>query len=288
MVYQEAWFEAADGVRLRHRSWLPEEGEPAARIVFVHGFTEHSGRYEQMAEALCRRGYAVDAIDLRGHGGSQGCRAWVRSFDVYVDDVERFLARVRQANPGKPTFLLGHSMGGTIVTLLAIDRRAAVDGLILSAPLLKMPNHLFRALRYLALFASRLVPRLRITSLGARYVSRDPQVVAAFEADPLVFHGRFPVRTGAEILRALRRVRRRMEAVELPLLLLHGTGDMVTDPEGSRQLRARARSEDKTLRLYEGLYHDLFHEPEGEKVLADVLEWVGARVATRVSPTGSL
>jgi alpha-beta hydrolase superfamily lysophospholipase len=124
---------------------------------------------------------------------------------------------------------------------------------------------------------------LRITSLGARYISRDPQVVAAFEADPLVFHGRFPVRTGAEILGALRRVRRRMEAVEVPLLLLHGTGDMVTDPEGSRQLQVRAGSADKTLRLYEGLYHDLFHEPERERVLDDVLEWLGARVTTAAS-----
>jgi alpha-beta hydrolase superfamily lysophospholipase len=285
MTCHEAWIEAADGVRLRHTSWLPA-GDPTALIVFVHGFTEHSGRYEHVAEALCRRGYALHAIDLRGHGGSQGYRAWVRSFDVYVDDVERLLAQVGQASPGKPTFLFGHSMGGTILTLLAIDRQAAVDGLILSAPLLKMPNHLFRTLRYLAIFASRIVPRLRITSLGARYISRDPQVVAAFEADPMVFHGRFPVRTGAEILRALGKVRRRMEAVELPLLLLHGTGDMVTDPKGSRQLHARARSDDKTLRLYEGLYHDLFHEPEREKVLDDVLEWIEARLTPAVSRTG--
>ena len=104
-------------------------------------------------------------------------------------------------------------------------------------------------------------------------------VVAAFEADPLVFHGRFPVRTGAEILWALRRIRRRMEAIEVPLLLLHGTGDMVTDPDGSRQLHVRAGSADKTLRFYEGLYHDLFHEPEKERVLDDVLEWLGARLA---------
>jgi len=287
MTCHEAWLEAADGVRLWRRSWLPE-GDPAALVVFVHGFTEHSGRYDHVAEALCRRGYAFQAIDLRGHGRSQGYRAWVRSFDVYVDDVARLLAAACQAHPGKRTFLVGHSLGGTIVTLLAVDRRPALAGLILSAPLLKMPNHLFRTLRYLAIFASRIVPRLRITSLGARYISRDPQVVAAFEDDPLVFHGRFPVRTGAEILRALRRVRRRMEAVELPLLVFHGTGDMVTDPQGSRQLHARAGSADKTLRLYEGLYHDLLHEPERETVLDDLLDWLGARVARSTSRRGDL
>jgi alpha-beta hydrolase superfamily lysophospholipase len=210
----------------------------------------------------------------------------VQSFDAYVDDVERLVAQVREASPATPVFLLGHSMGGTIVTLLAIDRRPPLDGLILSAPLLRMPDHLFPILRGFALFASRLVPRLRITSLGAKYVSRDPQVVADFEADRLVFHGRFPVRTGAEILRALGRIRRRMEAVELPLLLLHGSGDMVTDPEGSRQFHARARSQDKTLRIYEGLYHDLFHEPEREKVLDDVLHWIAARIPMAASREG--
>lgn len=284
MACHEGWIEAADGVRLWHRSWLPE-GEPAARIVFLHGFTEHAGRYQHLAEALCRCDYAVDTIDLRGHGLSQGHRAWVRSFDLHLGDVERMLVEVRRRDPGRPTFLFGHSMGGTIITLLAIERRPAVDGLILSAPLLKMPNHLFRTLRYLAIFVSRLIPRLRVASLGSRYISRDPQVVAEFEADPLVFHGRFPVRTGAEILRGLGRVRRRMEDVDLPLLILHGTGDMVTDPEGSRQLHARARSQDKTLRLYEGLYHDLFHEPEKQKVLDDVLEWIGARGTTRGTRT---
>lgn len=278
MACHEGWIEAADGVRLWHRSWLPE-GEPAARIVFIHGFTEHSGRYLHLAEALCRCGHAVDAIDLRGHGASQGYRVWVRSFDQHVDDVERMLVEVRQKDPDRPIFLVGHSMGGTIVTLLAVERRPDIAGLILSAPLLKMPNHLFRTLRYLAIFVSRLLPRLRVTSLGSRYISRDPQVVADFDSDPLVFHGRFPIRTGAEILRGLGRVRRRMEAVESPFLILHGTGDLVTDPEGSRQLHARARSQDKTLLLYEGLYHDLFHEPEKEKVLSDVLEWIGARAA---------
>jgi acylglycerol lipase len=277
MPQREAWLVASDGLRLRRRSWLPS-GEPAAQIVFVHGFTEHSLRYADVAEAISCRGYAVHAIDLRGHGASQGPRVWVRSFDEYLGDVERFLGQLREASPTTPTFLWGQSLGGAIATLVAVDRRPALDGLILSAPLLKMPDHLFPVLRYLAPFVSRILPRLRITRVRVKRLSRDPQVVAAFEADQLNFRGRFPVRTGAEILRAVRRIRRRMEAVELPLLLLHGTGDVVTDPEGSRRLHARAASNDKTLKLYEGLYHDLLHEPEWREVLDDMLAWIDALV----------
>jgi acylglycerol lipase len=112
---------------------------------------------------------------------------------------------------------------------------------------------------------------------GFSRVSRDPQVVAGMKNDPLVFHGRFPARTGAEILRAASLLRSRLETIELPFLLMHGTADLVTDVAGSRELHARARSADKTLKLYEGLYHDLVHEPEKEQVMADLIEWLAAR-----------
>lgn len=282
MPFHEMWFTAADALRLRQRSWLPPE-EPRAVVVFVHGFTEHSLRHDQTANAVARHGHAVHAIDLRGHGQSEGARVWVRSFDEYLGDVERFVGHVRAARPARPIFLWGNSLGGTIVALLAIERRVAVEGIILSGALLKMPDHLFPILRHLAMFFSRMIPGLRVAALGARNMSRDPDVVAAFRADPLNFHGRFPVRTGAEILRAVRSVGRRMEAVEVPLLLLHGTGDVVTDPEGSRQLHDRAASEDKTLRLYPGLYHDVLHEPEWKSVVADALAWIDARVPAAVS-----
>jgi alpha-beta hydrolase superfamily lysophospholipase len=276
MPFHESWFTAADGLRLRQRCWLPSE-EPAALVVFVHGFTEHSLRHEQAASAIAQHGYAVHAIDLRGHGLSQGARVWIRSFDEHLDDVERFVRHVREANPAKPLFLWGNSLGGTIAVLLAIQRHLTPAGIILSGALLKMPDQMFPILRHLAIVVSRMIPGLRVVGLGSQCLSRDPEVVAAFRADPLNFHGRFPVRTGAEILRAVRSVGRHMEDVEVPLLLLHGTGDVVTDPEGSRQLHARAASKDKTLRLYPGLYHDLLHEPEWKGVVADALAWIDDR-----------
>lgn len=278
MSYHEGWFIAGDGLRLRQRWWLPE-GEPAALVLFIHGFTEHSLRHDQTAAAVARHGFAVQAVDLRGHGQSEGDRVWIRSFAQYLDDVERFARRQRDANPGKPVFLWGHSLGGTIAVLLVIQRRVTLEGIIASGPLLKMPGHLFPVLRHLAIIVGRILPGLRVVGLGARYLSRDPAVVADFRADPLNFRGRFPVRTGAEILRAVRQVRRGMQDVEVPLLLLHGTGDVVTDPEGSRQLYARAASKNKALRLYEGLYHDLLHEPEWRTVVDDALAWMDARIS---------
>jgi len=276
MAHEEDRFETHDGLRLCENRWLPES-DPSAVVVVVHGIIEHSGRYAPTALELNRHGYAVYAMDLRGHGKSEGERVFIRSFDEYLDDLERFLDRVRAREPDKPTFLFGHSMGGAIVTLLAATRRPDVRGLVLSAPALQIAGGLFPVLRRLAAFFSLVLPRLRLVQMGFRMLSRDPEVVAQFKSDPLVFHGRFPVRTGAEILHAVRRIQGQMESVGLPLLILHGTGDLVTDPEGSRRLHARAGSTDKTLKLYAGLYHDLLHEPEKEQVAADLIEWLRAR-----------
>jgi acylglycerol lipase len=286
MPYEERWFATFDGLRLRVRSWSPAKA-PSAVLVLVHGFTEHSGRYTHLAEHLCQRGHAVSAIDLRGHGLSQGDRAWVRSFDDYLADVDGFIGQVREQYPGKPLFVLGHSMGGTIVVLLAIDRRLAATGAIVSGAELKMPPHLFPALRRLAGLISPVLPRLRLVRLGMTRLSRDPQVVADFAADPLNFHGRFTVRIGAEILRAVGRIAVRMEDVRVPLLILHASADAVADVEGARQLFARAGSADKGLKIYEGLYHDLFHEPEKDLVVADVVEWLEARAHSDPSDHGA-
>lgn len=276
MSHHEDRFQAHDGLELFEQWWLPD-GEPLAAIVVVHGINEHSGRYGRLAADLNRHGYAVYAMDLRGHGRSGGDRAWIRSFDEYLDDLELLVERVAARQPGKPLFLFGHSMGGAIVAMLGIARPPKVRGLILSAPAVLIAGGVFPVLRRLASLASAVWPTLRLVRMGCRFISRDPAVVEAFRNDPLVFHGRFPVRTGAEILRAANRIQTGMDRLQLPLLILHGTGDFVTDPKGSRLLAADAGSRDKTLRLYGGLYHEVLSEPEREQVLADVLAWLDAR-----------
>lgn len=276
MTHHEDHFDGHDGLKLYEQCWLPES-EPEAVVVLVHGFLEHSGRHERLAGVLNEQGYAVYAMDSRGHGRSEGERAFVDSFDDYLADLELFVDRVRRRQPRRPLLLFGHSMGGTIVGLFAATRQPEVQGIALSAPAVMVGSGVFPILRRLASFFSRWLPKLRIVSMDGRSISRDPEVVAAFRADPLVFHGRFPVRTGAEILQAATRLQEEIRNVRVPLLILQGTDDRVVSPEGARQIHMKAGCDDKTLHLYEGLYHELLSEPEKDDVTDDLVRWLNGR-----------
>ena len=278
MPHTEDSFQTDDGLTLHEKGWLPDE-QPAAVLVVVHGVIEHCGRYAEMAETLNRHGVAVYGFDLRGHGRSDGVRIWVKRFDRYVADLETFVDRVAGRHPKTPLFVFGHSMGGTIAGLFALQRPDALAGLALSAPALVVPNELFPLLRRLAAVGSVLFPRLRLVKMGGERMSSDPDVVAHFQADPLVFHGRMPTRTGGEILQAGERLLQHAERLAMPLLIMHGTGDVVTSPESSRELHDRAPSTDKTLKLYDGLYHDLPREPGKEQMFADIAQWLVRQVA---------
>ena len=282
LLHHDGHFEAHDGVRLYEQCWLPETDAEAV-VILVHGFTEHSGRYAAVAEELNRQGYAVYAPDLRGHGRSQGAPVFVKSFDQYLADLEVFVRSVRRREPDKPLFILGHSMGGAIAAQFTATRQPDVEGLVLSAPAVRIGKGVFPLLRRAASVVGRWFPRLRMVRMGFGWISRDPEVVAHFHRDPLVFHGRFPVRMGAEILRAAQRVQDDAESIRLPLLILQGTGDRIVDPKGSRRLHTLAASKDKTIRLYEGLYHDLFHEPERDEVTADLVGWLKQRCPAKVA-----
>jgi alpha-beta hydrolase superfamily lysophospholipase len=269
----EDTFPAGDGLPLFERRWLPA-GEPHGEVILVHGFIEHGGRYRPTAEALAARGFVVSVADLRGHGRSGGARCWVTSFDDYLDDLDRAFDRVRRRQDDKPLFLFGHSLGGLIAVLWCIRRQPALRGLILSGPAFELPDRLFPWLRHAAKIGSVLFPRLRLVRMGCRNISRDEAVVRQFREDPLVFHGRFPVRTGAEILRAGEVVRQRFQEVRVPLLILHGTADRVATVDASRALYEQAQTDNKRLCIYDGLYHEVLNEPEREQVRADLIEWI--------------
>jgi acylglycerol lipase len=269
-------FRAPDGLTLRGGVWTPE-GPARAVVVFVHGIFEHHARYVALAEALRQRGYVFYGWDLRGHGRSDGDRAWVETFGQFTADLNVVVAEARRECPGLPVFLLGNSMGGAIAATYLLEAPRDVAGVIFSAPAFQVGGHVFPLLRRFAGLLSRLWPRLRLFRVRAGRMSRDPAVVADFQSDPLVFHGRFPVRIGAEVLKAARRISEARRRLRAAMLLLHGTSDGITDAEGSARIHADALAADKTLNLYEGLYHDLFHEPERERVAADVLAWLDAR-----------
>ena len=177
-----------------------------------------------------------------------------------------------------PLFLFGHSMGGALCALYAIERSQAFRGLILSSPAVEVDDDIAPLLRNVAGVLGALLPTLPTIRTPDDAISRDPAVVAAAEADPLSYHGRVLARTGAQFIRTAERIQEHMAAIALPLLVFHGTADKLTSPHASRMLYEHARSADKTLNLYEGLYHETFNEPEKEQVLRDVAAWIEARI----------
>ena len=270
-------FPTLDGILLYERWWRPER-EPKAGIVLVHGLAEHSARYQLTARHLTQNGYAVDTFDLRGHGKSSGSPLFVGNFAEYLTDLDLFLDRVRARLPGRPLFLMGHSMGGVIVTSYALDRESRVRGVVLSAPAVKVCNEMSPPLLKAASLIARVLPRLQTVRINQNYISRDPAVVEAYERDSLIFRKGVLLRTGSELVRAGQYVRERMDAFTLPILVLQGTGDKITEPEGGRRLYENAASTDRTLKLYEGLYHEILNEPERERVLQDIIDWLDAHV----------
>lgn len=280
VAHAEGRFEGTGGVELFEQSWRPAASTAPAKaaVILVHGLKDHSNRYAAAAEKLTAHQYAVYAFDLRGHGDSAGDRVWVDSFDDYLADLDVFVKRVREREPHRPLFLFGHSMGGAIVTLYTLTRQPELRGVVLSGAALKPGSDVSGFLIGVTKVLGSVTPTLAVLELDDSKFSRDPAVVADMKADPLVYDGNGPARTAKELLKALARIQAQRGELNAPLLLLHGGADTITNPEGSQELSQHARSTDKTLKLYDGLYHDLLHEPEKEQVLNDMLQWLDARV----------
>jgi alpha-beta hydrolase superfamily lysophospholipase len=276
MQHEDGSFKTYDGLNLFEQRWQPAT-EPKAVIVIIHGYAEHSGRYAHVADYLVNHGYAVETFDLRSHGKSSGKNTQIRSFDEFLSDVDLFLKRVKERHPSQKLFLLGHSMGGLISSLFVVVRKPDLKGLMLSGASLKISDAISPLLVKLSSVIAAILPKLPTIRLEGTAVSRDPEVVKKYDNDPLNYRGGIPARTGAEFNRAMKHIQKQMEAISLPLLIMHGTADRLADPAGSKQLYERAQSNDKTLKLYEGFYHEILNEPEKEKVLADIVEWVSGR-----------
>lgn len=269
--HKEGTFAGVRGTQLYEQSWRPR-GEARAVVVIVHGLKDHSSRYQALAERLAQQGFAVHAFDLRGHGRSEGLRVWVDSFDDHLGDLDIFMGRLKEEEKGKPTLLFGHSMGGAISTLYTITHKPDLKGLVLSGAALAIDTP--AAVVGGSKFVAALSPAAALFQLDLKQFSRDPAVLADNEKDPLVHQPPAPVHTAVELLGAVERIQAHMEEITVPLFVMHGEADKVTPPEGSKTLVQRARSTDKVLKLYPGLYHDLLHEPEREKVMADVVKWM--------------
>jgi alpha-beta hydrolase superfamily lysophospholipase len=271
----EGQLEGARGLRIQWQAWLPE-AHPAAVVVLAHGVSEHSGRYAWTGERLVEAGYALYAIDHRGHGRSEGSRAVIDRMDNAVADLHQLVALARARVPGRPAFLLGHSMGGAVALAYALRHEEDLDGLILSAPLAAL-DAASPVTRVLSAVLSTVAPSLGILEIDSTAVSRDPEVVRAYDQDPLNYHGKLPARTIAELASTVGRFETEVPRLTLPLLAMHGSADRLTPPHGSEMVHERAGSADKSILRYDGLYHEILNEPERDRVVADVIAWLDAR-----------
>ena len=277
MEHREDTFKGVRNADIYYQAWLPD-GEVKAVILLVHGIGEHSGRYTNHVNYFVPRGYAIYALDHLGHGKSEGEREVIERFSDYTDTLGIFSGMVREWQPGKPIFILGHSMGGLITSTYLLDHQDEFQGAILSAPAIKPGGDISGATIAVGKIISRILPKMGVLALDDSGISRDPAVVQAYRADPLVFQGKTPARLGAEMLGAMQRVTDAASTITLPILILQGTGDMLVNPTGAQILYDKVGSADKTLKLYDGLYHELHNEPERDVMFADVEAWLAARV----------
>ena len=274
-TYKEESLDGAGGLKIFMRSWRPDE-LPRGTIVLSHGFNSHSGYYLWAAEQLLASRLAVYALDYRGRGKSDGERYYVEKFSEYQGDLDQTVKLARSREAGLPVFVLGHSAGGVIACNYVLDNQKDIAGLICESFAYRVPAPDFALAVLKGL--SHLAPHAHVLNLPKKDFSRDPKVVQALIDDPLLANEVQPTKTVAEMVRADERLKRDFPLFTLPLLIIHGTKDTVTRPEGSQEFYDRASSPDKTLKLYEGYFHDPLNDIGKEAVMADIRAWIEKRL----------
>lgn len=274
-TWKKERIEGSDGLTLFMRSWRPKS-EPVGVVVVVPGFNSHSGYYGWVAEQLVASNLAVYAIDLLGRGNSDGERFYVQKFEDYESDAARAVNVAKSREPGLPVFLLGHSAGGVASCLYAIDHQDQLAGLICESFAFQVPAPEFALAVFKGL--AHVAPHAHVLALKNADFTRDPEAVRAMNEDPLIAHETQPTQTLAAMVRADERLKKEFPRITLPLLILHGTADKATKPSGSQFFFEQSGSNDKTLKLYEGGYHDLLNDTIKQEVMADIEAWIAARI----------
>jgi acylglycerol lipase len=271
---KEETFEGVGGLKIHTRIWRPE-GPAKAVVVICHGYKAHSGLYQWAAEELTKRGLAVYALDLRGHGKSEGERNFVQSFSEYTGDLDRLVDLSKSREPGLPTFLLGHSAGGVVSCIYALEHADKLTGFICEsfAHEIPAPDVALALLKSI----SHVAPHAHVLTLKDDDFSRDPAFVTQMKNDPLIDHTPYPTLSVAEMVRADERLKKEFPLTTVPVLILHGTADKVTKPHGSQRFFDSTGAKDKTLKLYQDHAHDLLNDIGREQVLADITEWITIR-----------
>jgi alpha-beta hydrolase superfamily lysophospholipase len=282
-TYREETITGTGETTLFIRSWRPQ-GQAKAIVAIIPGFNSHGGYYAWVAEQCVSDGLAVYAVDLRGRGRSSGERFYVQQFADYVSDATALVAVAKSREPGLPLYVLGHSAGGVVACVYTLEHPNELAGLICESFAHEVPAPDFALAVFKGL--SHVAPHAHLLHLKNEQFSRDPAVVKLMNDDPLIDHETQPTQTLAEMVRADERLKREFPLITIPVLIVHGTADSATKPSGSQHFYNAAGSRDKTLKLYEGHFHDLLNDVGKETVMTDILRWIDARVptATRMTP----
>ncbi|WP_144207431.1 alpha/beta hydrolase [Mycobacterium tilburgii] len=274
-------FDGLGGVRIVYDVWTPDEtamAPPRAVVVLSHGLGEYARRYDHVAQRFAVAGLVTYALDHRGHGRSGGKRMLVRDISEYTADCDTLVGIATREHPGLKTVVLGHSMGGAIVFAYGVERPDNYDLMVLSGPAVAAQDQVASLLAVAGKVLGVILPGLPVQDLEVQAISRDPEVVAAYQADPLVYHGKVPAGVGRAMLQVGETMPQRAPALTAPLLVVHGEQDRLVPVAGSRRLIECVGSADVTLKVYPGLYHEVFNEPERDQVLADVVGWITDRL----------
>ncbi|AUD01824.1 alpha/beta hydrolase [Spirosoma pollinicola] len=274
--HQSESFLSEEGLNVAYRHWQAVN-PPKAILVFAHGFNSHSGYFQWPAHQLTAQNFEVYAIDFPGRGDSDGERYYIADYEQFVNELDKLVAIAQTTYPSLPTFLLGHSAGGVLAAIYVLEHQAKFKGFICESFAFQVPAPDFAVAVLKGL--SHLFPHAHVLRLNNEDFSRDPAVVEFMNADPLIANEVQPTKTVQQLSLADERLKTEMSAIQLPLLILHGTADKATKPSGSQYFYDHASSPDKTLKFYEGHYHDLLNDLEKETVMGDILAWLTERVS---------
>jgi alpha-beta hydrolase superfamily lysophospholipase len=270
-------FDGVGGVRIVYDVWTPET-EARGVVVLSHGYAEHARRYDHVAQRFGESGLITYALDHRGHGRSGGKRVYLKDMSEYTGDFDTLVKIAAAENPGLRRIVLGHSMGGGVVFAYGVEHPNDYAAMVLSGPAVDRQEAVSAVKIWLAKLVGKIAPGLPVEQLPTDAVSRDPDVVAAYNADPMVFHGKLPAGIARALIRVGETMPQRAAAITAPLLVVHGEQDKLVPADGSRHLVECVGSTDVHLKVYPELYHEVFNEPEKAVVLDDVTSWIEAKL----------
>ncbi|TVQ15741.1 MAG: alpha/beta hydrolase [Balneolaceae bacterium] len=272
-MFKESAFINDRGITIATYEALPRQ-EAKAGILLVHGYAEHTGRYRHVIRELNDTGLAVYALDHQGHGKSGGVRCYIKEFDYYVDDLSFYFEKLRNETGLKKWFILGHSMGGAIALKMVLRHQNDLNGMLLTGPMLEISTKVPKVVQEMAKYVAAMASTVPVVKLETEAISRDPDVVRNYLNDPLVYTGRVRAKMAVHFSKINTEMPGLFSKIELPLWVGHGTLDRITSPEGSKMLYRLAQSQDKTLKLFDGLFHEIMNEPEKDMVLGEISFWI--------------